>query len=268
MIRFGLPLPALALVLLPAVAAEPAAACSVVVGREPSPAAKMRDARLRIERSTAIVDGEVVRPLRRGIEPALVRAYHVLKGPRQEVFAVGERHGCDTALTEIGQRQRMILDGGPEIYYLGLDTSDGRDEDRLLRSDRRKVWPFRRGGGPADPPPIGPPPAGEAAPGLWVGSIRLCRDNVEAVETAAEPSGGPATAFSFKPAMQPRLAEQTRALVGKPMPIRLDGVVISEPEVREPVTGLGLHVSGGLGDLRAVRSAALGACAQGADPVP
>jgi len=32
----------------------------------------------------------------------------------------------------------------------------------------------------------------------------------------------------------------------------------------EPVTGLGLHVSGELGDLEAVRAAALGTCGDGA----
>jgi len=201
MIRFGSLLPALALPLLLAVAAEPAAACSVLAGREPSPAAKMRAARLRIESATAIVDGEVLRPFRRGGEPALVRAHRILKGPRREYFAVGERHSCDYALTEVGQRLRMVLDGGPDIYYLGLDTTDDRDEDRLLGSDRGKVWPFRRGTG-APLPPAGPPPSGDSAPGLWAGPIRLCRDNVEAVERADEP-GRPAVSFTFKPAVQP-----------------------------------------------------------------
>lgn len=262
MIRYGSLLPALALLLLLAVVPEPAAACSVFVGREPSPAEKMRDARRRIGRAIAIVDGEVVRPFRRGGEPARVRAHRILKGPRQEYFAVGERHSCDSALTEVGQRMRMVLDGGPDIYYLGLDTTDPRYQDRLLGSDRRKVWPFRRGTASALPP-TGPAPSGEAAPGLWAGPIRLCRDNVETVERAEE-TGRPAVSFTFKPAMQPRLAEETARLVGQFMPLRLDGRLLANPMVIEPITGLALHVSGELGDLQAVRAAALGACGDGA----
>jgi hypothetical protein len=260
-IRYSSLLPALALLMLLAVAPEPAAACSVFMGREPSPAEKMRDARLRIERSAAIVDGEVVRPFRRGGEPALVRAHRILKGPRQEYFAVGERDSCDYALMEVGQRQRMVLDGGPDLYYLGLDTTDDRSEDRLLGSDRRKAWPFRRGTA-APPAPAAPPPSGDAAPGLWAGPIRLCRDNVEIVERA-EAAGGPAVSFTFKPAIQPRLAEETARLVGQSLPLRLDGRLLAAPRVMEPIAGLALHVSGGLGDLEAVRAAALGACGGG-----
>jgi hypothetical protein len=263
MIRHGSWLPALALLLLLALAPEPASACSVFVGREPSPAEKRRDARLRIESAAAIVDGEVVRPFRRGGEPALVRAHRVLKGPRQDYFPVGERHSCDYALMEVGQRQRMVLEGGPDLYYLGLDMTDARYEDRLLGSDRRKDWPFRKGTGLPPPAPAGP--SVEAAPGLWVGSIRLCRDTVEAVERIKGPGGGPVVEFAFRPAIQPRLAEETRRLTGQVMPLRLDGRLLASPTVMEPIGGLRLHVAGELGDLEAVRSAALGPCGDGAE---
>jgi hypothetical protein len=169
MFQYGSLLPALALLPLLAAMPEPAAACSLFVGREPLPAEKRRDARLRIERAAAIVDGEVVRPFRRGGEPALVRAHRILKGPRREYFAVGERDSCDTALTEVGLRMRMFLDGGPDLYYLGIDVTDDRYEDRLLHSDRRKVWPFRPGFVAPPSPPAESPSAGKGGPRIFRG---------------------------------------------------------------------------------------------------
>lgn len=155
---------ALALLLVSALAPEPAAACSIWVERELSPGEKRRDAGQRIERSTAIIDGEVVRPFRRGGAPALVRAHRILKGPKQEFFAVGERSSCDRALEEVGARFRMIFNGGPDIYYVGLDVTDDRHEDRLLGSDRRKVWLFRQGTAAPPGPPAAMPPSGASAP--------------------------------------------------------------------------------------------------------
>jgi hypothetical protein len=102
----------------------------------------MGEARRLIREATAVIDGEVVRPLADG-QPALVRAARVLKGPVQEFFAVGERHSCDLALTEAGARRRLILVGGPEVYFLPVDYSNARYEDRLLGSDRRRDWPYR-----------------------------------------------------------------------------------------------------------------------------
>jgi hypothetical protein len=126
------------------VAPAPAAACSVMLTREPTPAEKRREARLLIREATAIIDGEVVRPFADG-QPALVRAVRVLKGPVQEFFAVGERDSCDIALDRPGERLRLILVGGPEVYFLPVDYSNARYEDRLLRSDRRRRWPHREG---------------------------------------------------------------------------------------------------------------------------
>ena len=36
----------------------------------------------------------------------------------------------------------MILTGGPERYDLFRDQSEAHLEDRILESDRRKVWPY------------------------------------------------------------------------------------------------------------------------------
>lgn len=118
----------------------------------------------------------------------------------------------------------------------------------------------------AGPPPTGPAPSSQALPALWLGSIRLCRDAVEAVRRDDGP-GGRVVLFTLKPGIQPRLAEATRGSMGKPMPIRLDQAVIAEPEVREPITGLALalQLADSDGDFEAVRAAALGPCGAGAE---
>ncbi|MEA3016756.1 MAG: hypothetical protein QOI38_1478 [Sphingomonadales bacterium] len=139
------------LAMLSAAVLAPAAAqaCSVVILRQPSSAQQARDARRRIARASAVIDGEVVRALT-DEQPALVRAARVLKGPVQEYFAVGEEDSCDTALTRVGERLRMILVGGPDVYFLRTDYSYARAEDRVLGSDRRRDWPYREGEQPAD----------------------------------------------------------------------------------------------------------------------
>ena len=133
----------LAILVVLTLAPEVAQACSVFVTREPYPAERRREARRVLDQATAVVDGEVVRAMTAG-QPALVRAERVLKGPNQEFFAVGERDSCDVALTEAGQRLRLVLTGGPDLYFLPVDYSNARFEDRILRSDRRRDWPARR----------------------------------------------------------------------------------------------------------------------------
>lgn len=125
---------------------EPASAyaCSVVVTREPTSAEQRQEAEDLIERATAIVDGEVVRPWSAS-EPALVRVERVLKGDDRQFVAVGERDSCDIALTRSGTRLRLILVGGPDLFFLPVDYSNATHEDRLLGSDRRQDWPYYQG---------------------------------------------------------------------------------------------------------------------------
>ena len=124
-------------------------ACSIRITEQPSRAQKVRDARSVVQRATAIIDAEVVRPFVRGVQPARVRAHRVLKGPRQEYFEIGERDSCDTALERTGERVRLILIGGPGIYFAPIVFAEERIVDRLLRSDRRRDWPYREGEPPA-----------------------------------------------------------------------------------------------------------------------
>ena len=125
-------------------ASTTASACSVFVTREPSPRERQNDARRLIQQATAVIDGEVVRASDSNGTPALVYAYKVLKGQQKQWFEVGERTTCDVTLTEVGERLRLILVDGPDTYFLPVDYSNAHAEDRILRSDRRKEWPYRR----------------------------------------------------------------------------------------------------------------------------
>ena len=141
------------LVFVVLVAARPALSCSIVypegyVGS----AEERRDVRKTIEQATVIVDGEVVRPWTED-RPALVRVVHVFKGTPDEFIQVGGPGAggdCSLALDQEGERRRMILTGGPDRYDLFQDGSEARLEDRILHSDRRKVWPYRRGNATSD----------------------------------------------------------------------------------------------------------------------
>ena len=115
------------------------------VTREPSPRERQNDARRFIQQATAVVDGEVVRASDGKGGKALIYAYRVLKGPQKQWFAVGDRDSCDVALMEVGERLRLILVGGPDTYFVPRDGSNSHAEDRVLKSDRRKEWPYRSG---------------------------------------------------------------------------------------------------------------------------
>ena len=142
-----------ALVFVVLVAARPALSCSIVypegyVGS----AEERRDVRKTIEHATVIVDGEVIRPWTED-RPALVRVVHVLKGAPGEFILVGgpgAGRDCSIALDQQGERRRMILNNGPDRYDLFADGFDTKLEDRVLHSDRRKVWPYRRGTATSD----------------------------------------------------------------------------------------------------------------------
>ena len=120
-------------------------ACTFVLDPEPTWREMESRARNAVHSATAIIDGQVIRPLVQGGAPALVRAHRVLKGPQQTEFLVGEGDSCDEALTTPGERRRMLLHGGPDIYYLAIDIADPRIEDRILRSNRRRDWPYVAG---------------------------------------------------------------------------------------------------------------------------
>jgi hypothetical protein len=141
---------ALLIILALAAAATPASvsACSIVLPRDyEGSSLERRNVKHSIENASAIVDGEVIRPWTRDA-PALVRVHHVLKGKIDDTIQVGGASAggaCSIALERVGERRRMILSGGPVVYDLFYDGSEARLEDHLLKSDRRKIWPYYPG---------------------------------------------------------------------------------------------------------------------------
>lgn len=124
-----------------------AQACTII-RRPQTQAQNMQDARARVDGATAIIDAEVIEPYRDDLSPAVVRAERVLKGPKQAQFQVGMVTNCDLVLDRVGERRRLILYGGPGVFHTPIDGAGAAYEDRVLGSDRRKVWPFRAGAEP------------------------------------------------------------------------------------------------------------------------
>lgn len=137
--------PALALLpLLAMMAPGTAGGCLIAPGHRPTPAQIRAEARHAVADAAAIIDGEVIRPMA-GNQPALVRAHRVLRGSAKAEFVVEMQDSCSRSLSARGERFRMILLGGPEVYHIFLHGPGERAVDRILRSDRRRVWPYVAG---------------------------------------------------------------------------------------------------------------------------
>jgi preprotein translocase subunit SecD len=102
----------------------------------------------------------------------------------------------------------------------------------------------------------------KAKPGLWFGSIHLCRDTVEQAVAGVDDYGGqPALTLTLSSLLQPRLQRETARRVKRTMAFRLDGEVIQELRVNEPIWGTSLHLSGLTREQAArMRAAALQPC--------
>ncbi|HEX2763794.1 MAG TPA: hypothetical protein VHM92_08145 [Allosphingosinicella sp.] len=88
-----------------------------------------------------------------------------------------------------------------------------------------------------------PAPAA-AKEGLWIGPIHVCRENVQSVTRICDADGRWALMIALAPSMQPRFGEETARLAGRPMDIRLDGRLLSAPNINEPIFGLEAQISG------------------------
>jgi preprotein translocase subunit SecD len=104
--------------------------------------------------------------------------------------------------------------------------------------------------------------AGGPGRGLWVGSIQICRGTALGAAAGSDDQGGtPSVTITLRPRWRTRLARATARLVGRSMPVRLDGRLLMEPIVREPITGGVLMLAGQApGDAEAMRVAAAQAC--------
>jgi len=89
------------------------------------------------------------------------------------------------------------------------------------------------------------PPRADRSRGLWIGPIHLCRDTVEgAVAGVADRGPYPTLTITLRADLRPELQRETGRLVGSAMPVRLDGKLISEPIVLEPLTAGVLALAG------------------------
>lgn len=94
-------------------------------------------------------------------------------------------------------------------------------------------------------------PAGaeDAAPpsprGLWVADIPLCAETVVNAADAADFNGAMRQlSIELTPDAGARFARLTAQAVGKSITVWLDGAVLTEPVVREPIAGGRLSISG------------------------
>ena len=103
------------------------------------------------------------------------------------------------------------------------------------------------------------PAQGGPAKGLWIGNLALCRDSVAFVEAAAE-GPGPVLHIALAPGFERHLERLTAKRVGRKLPIRFDGRIVSAPLIREPLTGGRIALSGAGLPLEAIAEAARGSC--------
>jgi preprotein translocase subunit SecD len=104
--------------------------------------------------------------------------------------------------------------------------------------------------------------AAEAKAGLWFGPVHLCRDTVaEAVAGVEEYSGQPTLTLTLASGLQPRLQRATARKVHRTIKIQLDGRVVQETRVREPITGTSLRLAGfSREETERLRTASVRAC--------
>jgi len=89
------------------------------------------------------------------------------------------------------------------------------------------------------------PVAEPADNGIWIGNLDLCRSgSVIAAANIDADSGLPIVNIVLPAPLREAMAELTAANLGKPLPIRVDGKVVSEPYIHEPITGGEVQIAG------------------------
>lgn len=84
-----------------------------------------------------------------------------------------------------------------------------------------------------------------AEQGIWIGDLALCNAGpVKAALRAESYNGLPIVNITLPATLREALAKLTAANIGKPLPIRVNGRIVSEPHVNEPIQGGELQVSG------------------------
>lgn len=84
-----------------------------------------------------------------------------------------------------------------------------------------------------------------AEKGIWIGNLDLCRSGpVKAIASFDAYGSLPIVSIVLPATLSGALAELTAANIGKPLAIRVDGRVVSEPHVHEAIVGGELQISG------------------------
>lgn len=99
------------------------------------------------------------------------------------------------------------------------------------------------------------------ARGLWFGPIQICRDTVDRVSTGADPDTGDQFLYvTFTRDLHARIEAETAARVADTLPVRLDGRIILEPVMNEPIAGGSIQLFSTPEDLPRLRATATGPC--------
>lgn len=79
--------------------------------------------------------------------------------------------------------------------------------------------------------------------GLWLGAVPIRRSTAEVTVSTEAYTGLPSVVFTMKPAWQPLLQRETERTVGGRLQLRLDGKVLAEPLIAEPIYGASFFIS-------------------------
>ncbi|MES2045846.1 MAG: hypothetical protein V4475_18385 [Pseudomonadota bacterium] len=81
--------------------------------------------------------------------------------------------------------------------------------------------------------------------GAWVGTLRLCRPQVVSARVSVDPGlDTPRLDIELAPAKRPILARLTSDSIGRSLPIRVDGVVVSRPVINAAIADGALYLVG------------------------
>ena len=85
----------------------------------------------------------------------------------------------------------------------------------------------------------------DAEKGIWIGNLDLCRSGPVDAAANFEPQNGlPIVNIVLPAPLREAMAKLTADNLGKPLPIRVDGRVVSAPLVNEPITGGQVQIAG------------------------
>jgi hypothetical protein len=106
-------------------------------------------------------------------------------------------------------------------------------------------------------------------PGLWIGTLPLCRDDVAAAVVEPLDGDGAMSALNLtlRPALEARLWAETEGRVGLTMSVRIDGEAVMAPRLQEPLSAGAVMLSGPeRAELERIRAAAFRACRKAVQP--